>query len=376
MIEKGGEIHMSTVDKIGNKKGLKYIDCDVHPMVKSIEQLYPYISENWIKRFQFQKIDLGSLKLPSRYVHPLGGTGRPDAVPPSGGPSGSDPKFMIEQYLDVFLPQRIVLNPMQPASLVSWTDVETVTTLVSAFNDYYMNEWLSLDDRFTLAMVVAPHDPLKAAEEIRRIGDHKRISAVYLPLLNTLMGNSYYYPIYLAAIEKGLPIITHVSGQEGSFLGSPVLAGGIQNTYIDRYVNLIQVAQSNLSSLVFDGVFEKYPSLKVAFVEYGFSWVLSLMWRMDKTWTELRIGTPWVKKFPSEYIKEHVRFTSQPIDEPDKLSKLYNVIEMMDGEKFLMYSSDYPHWDNDMPTRVFTGLNKEVATKIFYENAKNFYRFS
>lgn len=190
------------------------------------------------------------------------------------------------------------------------------------------------------------------------------------------MGNPYYYPIYEATIEKDLPIITHVTGQEGSFVGVPALSGGIPRSYTERYVNLIQIAQSNLSDIVFEGLFEKFPSLRVAFVEYGFSWVLPLMWRMDKTWKELRIDTPWVKEFPSEIIKKNIRFTTQPLDEPENLSHLKHMIEMMDGKEFLMFSSDYPHWDNDMPTRVLNNLDKETKQKIFYDNAADFYRLS
>lgn len=366
---------MSSVEEIGNRRGLKFIDCDVHPLIKSIDQLYPYMTTNWIKRLEFQNLGISSLGHPDRYAHPTGGVPRPDAAPPSGGPAGSDPLFAKEQYIDAFNPEKAVLNALQPATLVSWTDVELVNTLTSAFNDFFINEWLPVDDRYAYAVVAPPHDPVRGAEEVRRVGKNNGVCAVYLPLLNILMGNSYYYPIYEAAIEMDLPIITHVSGQEGSFLGAPVLAGGIQQSYNDRYINLTQIAQSNLSSLIFDGVFERYPSLKVAFIEYGFSWVLAMMWRMDKVWKELRIGTPWVKKFPSEYLAENILLSTQPLDEPKVSDQLIKLIEMMNGKEFLMFSSDYPHWDNDMPTRVLNGLSDDFKSRIFYKNAKNFFRF-
>lgn len=357
------------------KAGFTFIDSDIHPSVRSIEKLYPYISSEWKRRFEFQKIDISKLRLPDRYVHPAGGVIRADASSPDGGEAASDPFYTREHYLEALKPEKTVLIALQPASTVSWTNVETVNTLVSAFNDYFVNEWVKADSRYTYAICAIPHDPQKAVAEIKRLGKEKGVSAIYLPLLNIRMGSSYYYPIYEAAIEHGLPIITHVSGQEASFQGSPTLASGDPLSYIERYVDLTQLAQANVCSLIFEGVFEKYPELKIGFVEYGFSWLLSLTWRMNKAWKGLRIETPWVKHLPSEYIRKHMRFTTQPIDEPEKISNLYCLMDQIHGEDILMYSSDYPHWDNDMPDRVLQGLSNEVKSKIYYENAKDFYRF-
>jgi predicted TIM-barrel fold metal-dependent hydrolase len=358
---------------IQNVKKLRYIDCDVHPFVEKIDRLFPYMTEGWKNRFALQGINIGSLRLPDRYAHPAGGTLRIDATPPSGGRPGSDPEFVCRHYLDPYDPVAVVLNPLQPAGLAAWSDVDAVNALVAAFNDYYINEWLPLDKRYKYALVVTPQDPQHAAAEIRRLGGSKGVVAVFLSLMNILMGNKHYHPIYEASIEMGLPVITHVSGTECSYHGVPVVAGGSPSSYIERYVDLIQVAQSNVSSLIFEGIFEKYPSLRVGFVEHGFSWLLALTWRMDKAWKELRVETPWVKKLPSDYIRRHIRLTTQPLDEPEREKDLIELIGKIHGEEILMFSSDYPHWDNDMPTRVLNGLSEETKQRILYKNAEAFY---
>lgn len=349
-----------------------YIDCDVHPWVKDIKELHPFMEKSWFKRFEDQKINLNSFKLASRYVHPRGSTARFDAFPSSGGYPGSDLQFMREQYFDEYKPENVILIAQQANSLVSLVEAEQVMTLARAFNDFFIETWLPQDKTLRYALVAPPHDPQKAAEEIRRVGNKEGVVAILLPLLNILMGNSYYHPIYEAAVELGLPVITHPSGQEGSALGAPVLAGGIQNTYNDRFINLSQIAQSNLTSLIFDGIFEKFPKLKVCFVEFGFTWVLPLLWKMDTVWKALRTDTPWVKKLPSEYVYEHIKFTTQPIEDV-KPGDLNTILKMMNGGKLLMYSSDYPHWDNDMPTRILLSLDSETKKNILYNNAKEFY---
>lgn len=194
--------------------------------------------------------------------------------------------------------------------------------------------------------------------------------AIHLPLINISLGDRYFYPIYEAAIEENLPVMTHVTGAEGTYLGAAPLAAGLTKYYTERYITYPQIAQSNLVNLIFEGVFEKYPELKVIFVEYAFSWLGPMMARMDQSWRNLRIETPWVKKTPSEYVKENVFFTTQPIDEMPK-KQFDQMIEMVDGKENLLFSSDYPHWDNDMPDKTFYRLftNDEDRKRILHDNA-------
>ncbi len=134
-----------------------------------------------------------------------------------------------------------------------------------------------------------------------------------------------------------------------------------------------QLSQGNISSLVFNGVFERFPDLKFVFVESGFTWTVPLIWRMDTTWRYLRIETPWVKHSPSHYVREHIRFTTQPVDEPDDAQHLVQLIAML-GPELLLFSTDYPHWDADTPTRVLQVLPAEWKDRIFARNAVEFFR--
>ena len=77
-----------------------------------------------------------------------------------------------------------------------------------------------------------------------------------------------------------------------------------------------QAFGSQLASLVAEGVFAKYPRLKVVLAESGVSWLPSLMWRMGKDWRGLRSEVPWVDQVPAEIIREHVRLTLHPLDLP------------------------------------------------------------
>jgi predicted TIM-barrel fold metal-dependent hydrolase len=121
--------------------------------------------------------------------------------------------------------------------------------------------------------------------------------------------------------------------------------------------------------MIFEGTFERYPRLKVVFAEYGFAWVPSLLWRMDQTWQSARRAVPWVKRPPSEYVADHVRFTTEPVIEFATPEYRNLTLHGMAAERTLLFSSDYPHWDCDDPSLVLKGVSSELRERIFRQNA-------
>lgn len=281
--------------------------------------------------------------------------------------------FMQEDLLDRYDIEHAVLSSIQAGKLVTLPNANEATVLARAFNDYFLNEWLTVDPRYKLAMCVAAHDPQEAAKEIRRIGDEKGVVAVFLPLLNILMGNRHYYPIYEAAEERGLPILLHPTGTEGGFQTSVAFAGGVPSTYIERHTIFPEIAMGSIASMVFEGVFVRFPGLMVVAAEFGFSWVPHVLWRMDENWRQFRREVPWLEQEPSKGVLDHVRFTSQPVEEPEKDEYLLQILEMIHADRTMLFSTDYPHWDNDSPKTVFRRVPEHMKRRIFYENAAELY---
>jgi predicted TIM-barrel fold metal-dependent hydrolase len=359
----------------GTAKHYRLIDVDVHPSAsEGMASIYKYMPAAWRRRLELKKTHYNhQYQFPTRFDLPGGNRVRADAVPPGGGAPGSDPRFMRDDLLDGFHMDSVILSCLEGASFgqcLAQPDESTV--LASAFNDYFINEWLSVDDRFKLAMHVTSQDPLAAAAEIRRVGGSPNVVAVYLPYINVLFGNRYFYPVYEAAQEYGLPIYAHITGVEFTWQGSAVNAGGFPETFSEKRCAWSQLSQGSISSLVFNGAFERFPGLKFVFVESGFAWAVPLLWRLDTTWRSLRIETPWLKESPSQYVKNHIRFATQPMDEPSDPQHMHQMIAML-GPEMLLFSSDYPHWDADEPTRVLQNLPSEWKELIFAQNAAEFF---
>ena len=361
----------------GSRSKLKVIDCDVHPTVRGgLASVYPYMPDPWKQRFMRKRAEVHASALTMKYAHPNGLVVREDTRTPKGDPGGSDPEYLIADLLEGHGIEIALLNCLQTGALCSalaTTDESIV--LATAFNEFFLDQWLPVDKRLRYVMAVPSQDPQAAAAEIRRIGKHPQIAAVFLPPLSILMGNRYWWPVYEAAQELALPILVHVTGTDSIYYGPPMSAGGIPDSYVERYVTLTQAGESNVNSLVFSGTFEKFPELKVVFVEYGFLWVLPLLWRMDRTWRQLRHETPWVKKSPIDYVHDHIRFTTQPLDEPRDPHDLDTLVRLI-GIDQLCFSTDYPHWDNDMPGQSLRTLPMAERQKIFHDNAAATFRLS
>lgn len=347
------------------------VDCDVHPSAeRGLQGVFPYMPEAWKQRLSRKRAQQFGFQFTLRCTHPSGSILREDARPPSGKPIASDPQFVLTDLADRYRIGTMVLNSLEAGALAATlATLDEGIVLTRAYNDYAIDRWLAADPRFKLAMTVPSQDPEAAVTEIARIGRHPQIVAVSVPLIGTCLGHRRWWPIFRAAADHGLPIYVHGTGTEGIFAGAPQLAGGLPDSYIERYVGSSQVAESNLASLIFSGTLEEFPTLRFLFIEYGFLWVLPLAWRMDRAWRNLRREVPWVKKSPVEYIAERVRFSTQPMDEPEATGALEQMLALM-GYDQLCFSTDYPHWDNEMPGHVLRRLPPDVRRKVFSGNAR------
>jgi predicted TIM-barrel fold metal-dependent hydrolase len=359
------------------------VDCDVHPHLRNgIASLAPYLSEAWRGRLfgashgeaWAKDIYASEFTLPKNdlYINPVGVVRRDAAGVGDEGPS-SVPAKVAAQLLDEFDIDRCVLVPGNTLGLGGLADPDAAAAIAGATNDWLSEQWLATDERFRASIVVAPQDPQLAAAEIDRVGERPGFVQVFLPLLDALMGDRRYYPLYEAAHEHGLPIAIHPNSIDGIYRTGPPLAGGTYVYYVEWHTALTQIFQANVISLICQGVFERFPRLKVIVAEGGFAWLPDVMWRLDKNWKALRTEVPWLTRLPSEILVDHVRFTTQPFIEPRQRKHVLELCEMINAETVLLFSSDYPHWDFDSPLRALASLPADMRSRIMSENAADLY---
>ncbi|MCU6796538.1 amidohydrolase [Paenibacillus sp. WQ 127069] len=353
---------MSHTDGGQRKQGI--VDCDVHVYPKHADELKQYMPQPWRDRYK-----PGGRGF---YENPGHGS-RLDAIPPGGGGTGTDPAFLRKQLIDEYGVDHAILLPRAFCNM--HPDPDYASAIASAYNDWLADTWLgkyNMDGVFKGSITIAHQDPAVAAKEIDRWAGHPHFVQVMTDSgARAPFGQRQYYPIYEACERNGFPFAIH-PGTDGMGINEQP-SPGYPTHYIEWHTCLSLSFQAHLVSFLTEGVFEKFPKFKVVLVEGGVSWVPTLLWRLDAEYKGLRFEVPWLTKRPSEYLRDHLRVTSQPIERPDNDQYLLQILEMMDAKNILMFSSDYPHWDFDSPTRAFPKLPAELYNRIFSDNARELY---
>ena len=211
--------------------------------------------------------------------------------------------------------------------------------LMSAVNDHVAETWLAADPRLRGSIYVSGEDPAAAVAEIERLGDDPRFVQVLLLAMQELPhGSRHYWPIYAAAQAKGLSIAIHAGGL---YRLPPSIAGWPSYQFED-YVMQSGVFENILIALVAEGVLTQFPDLNFIFLESGWSWLPTTLWRSDKTWRGVRQEVPWVDRKPSEMIKDRVFLSLTPADPPGA-KEVETVFKHIGRSDMILWSTDYPH---------------------------------
>jgi uncharacterized protein len=345
-------------------RGIGAIDCDIHPTLPGLKTLLPYLNDHWRDSVVNRGIhELESISYPPN--SPL--TVRPDWRPQKGK-AASSVELLREHALDPFGTRFAILNCLYGIQLLFSEDMSAAFT--RALNDWIVKDWLDKEPRLRASIVVPIQSPELAAEEIEHRAADKRFVQVLMLVADEMpLGKRRYWPIYEAAARHKLPVGIHA----GSNYRHPITAVGWPSYYTEDYAAQAQAFQSTLTSLICEGVFSKYPELRVVLLESGFSWLPAHLWRLSKYWQGLRGEIPWVDRSPTEIVRSNVRLSLQPVDGPPDPKQLQRLMDHMGSDELLLFSTDYPHWQFDGEAALPEGLSKDLARKIMVDNPLSTY---
>ena len=243
--------------------------------------------------------------------------------------------------------------------------------LCGGVNDWVRTQFLERDDRLRGSLVLPTLDPDAAVQEIERLGSHPGFVQVLLPIRTEVpYGNKRWHCVHDAAAERGLVLGLHAWGR----VANAPTASGFTHSYLEDYASNSQiVAQAHVTSLVSEGVFERTPELKVAFLECGFTWLPFLLWRFDKDWKGVWREVPWVKERPSAYVLRSFRFSTAPAQLPSDPAVLARLPDLMPVAELLMYASDHPHRHGGTVDALLDVLDEDGREAILFGNATELY---
>ncbi len=293
--------------------------------------------------------------------------------PAGDGLAAGEPEAWVSFLEDAGL-EMTFLYPTNGLASGLIQDREWSVSLARAYNDWLYNSYTKRDARLQGIALIPTLDVSAAVAELRRAATQLGMRGAVLPAA-TVMGKAYGHPDFdpLWAEAERLDVALGVHGAPSKGFGFDFFDSFIKTHTLEHpFAVLIQ-----FTSMIFDGVFERFPNLRVAFLECGAGWVPYMMDRMDEEFE--RRGARWapaLKRKPSEYIRSGNLYFSCEVEE----KTLPYVIEFV-GEDNVLFATDYPHerrreqFLRDIPEFAERAdLSDKVKEKILRRNAQRFYR--
>ncbi len=302
------------------------VDCDLHPAIPPVAALLPFLEGHWADAMLERGIE--SLEPAS---HPPGApiAARPDRR----GRTGFD---ALRETLDRWGLAAGILNPLIGTHLVFNADM--AVALTRAANGWTAAEYLDRDTRLRASILLPLQSiPDTVAEIERRAADPRFVQVLVPGMWEVPYGRRALWPVWEACARHGLPLALHA----GSAYRHPPTSLGWPSYHAEDYAALALGLQSQVGSLITEGVFQRFPDLTVVLIESGCTWLPSYLWRLAKFWRGVRSEVPWLTESPAAIARRHIRLTTTPFDAPDHA--VAAMIRQI-GEESLLFGSDWPHW--------------------------------
>ncbi len=264
-----------------------------------------------------------------------------------------------------------VLYPTLGLFMSFLKDREWAVALCRAYNTLMHEEFVRVSPRLKAVALLPVHDPEAAALELRRgVKELGLVGAMLAADGNHVLGDARFHPIYEEAERLGVMVGIHASGSHLGGAGVDLFPRFIQaHTCSHPFGQMRQ-----LTSVIFEGIPERFPTLRIAFLEAGCGWAPYWMERMDDEFAKRgRAEAPALKKKPSDYVRSGTIYFSCEADEwllPQALT--------LCGENQIVYASDFPHWDNSFPGSIDEIRSRGDITdtqkrKILADNCRRLY---
>ena len=277
---------------------------------------------------------------------------------------------LTERWMDSLGVDMAVLFPTPMLNLSNCPRVEVEVELAYAYNKWLCDHILEHAPRLKSMLYLPFNDADACYETVKEFGHRKGV--VGFMVTTTHYCKNYentYAKTYAALEERGLPIGFHAGfhwADHAQSLANRFMAvHGLGFTWS----NMIHMA-----NWLVNGMPERFPKLKSIWIESGLAWVPFLMQRFDNEFMMRTSDAPLLKRKPSDYMRE-MYFSSQPMEMVDNRKALEVTFEMMKAETQLCYSSDYPHWDMDLPSTIFDlpFLDQQAKRNILGKNAQRLF---
>jgi predicted TIM-barrel fold metal-dependent hydrolase len=276
-----------------------------------------------------------------------------------------------ERWMDAMSVDYSCLFPTGMLNIGMHPQKEMEVDLCWAYNKWLTEKVLPESKGRFFSMLSLPFsDPEESLRQVETFGDRKGVTGFMVTTVRHLQVNdNAYMKVYRAMEERGLALAFH----SGPNWGEPVFRA------CNRFISVHALGFTfynilHLTNWVINGMGERFPKLPVIWIESGLAWVPFLMQRLDHEYMMRPSEAPVLKKKPSDYMRD-MYYSSQPMEIQDR-DAMECTFRMMNAETQLLYSSDYPHWDFDLPSTIYDlpFLSEKAKHNILGGNAARLFK--
>jgi len=220
-----------------------------------------------------------------------------------------------------------------------------------------------------ITIPVVHTDPERTADHIDRWGDQEAVVGVCVvpKYVEPPFGNRKYDPIYAACERHDLPVMFHSAGTAPD----QYHLGGFETSLSTKHLRFLVTGMNTMTSMVIQGVPERFPTLDIVFEELGLFYIPLMMYRLDQYYLMYTDDAPLLERLPSDYMKEFY-YGTQPMEVVPDLKYFEYVFQMIGGVDQLLYATDWPHDDYDEENVVtdLPFLSEGEKARILGKNAE------
>jgi predicted TIM-barrel fold metal-dependent hydrolase len=244
-------------------------------------------------------------------------------------------------HYQVVFPTPMLLLGMHPQP-------EVEVALGRAFNSWMAEVVLPQESRIKGLVYLPFNDPEASLRVAREFADAPGVIGFSVTATrNRPVQDNAYMKLYAFLEEIGKPLAFHAGFHWGDHSILQL------NRFISMHaITFVHYNLIHLTNWVINGLPERFPKLKLIWVESGLAWVPFIMQRLDHEFLMRPSEAPLLKRMPSEYIAE-MFFTSQPLERTN-MALTESTFKAINANSQLLFSSDWPHWDFDLPSSITT----------------------
>jgi len=287
-----------------------------------------------------------------------------------GDPGEHRDVSLTRRWMDAIGTDIAVVFPTPMLQLGLHPQVEVEVALARAYNRWLVERVLAHEPRIRSMLYLPFNDPDAAFRMVQEMAEKPGVvgfmvtAARYRPI-----HHNSYMRIYALLEEMGLPLGFHsaYNWNDQSLM--------LMNKFISVHaLGFVWHNMVHMTNWIMNGLPERFPKLNVIWIESGVAWLPFMMQRLDNEYMMRSSEAPALKRVPSEYIRD-MYFTSQPMEQSADISVLETTLRMIKAETQLMYSSDYPHRDFDLPSTIYDlpFLSEQAKRNILGETAREVY---